>query len=117
MSNAIPEDQKRELLPVQQMEAYAFRGDPEDRPLNETEKVMRGVAILLDPLIAKITAERYAALAELATARQTIERLSAPVSDAECGVVTFRIDSGHTLGAILDALITARKDANDKEKA
>jgi hypothetical protein len=48
---------------------------------------------------------------ELATARQTIERLSAPVSDAECNVVMFRVDSGHTFGAILDALIAARKDA------
>jgi hypothetical protein len=55
--------------------------------------------------------------AELATARQTIERLSAPVSDAECNVVMFRADSGHTFGAILDALIAARKDANDKGKA
>jgi hypothetical protein len=55
--------------------------------------------------------------AELATARQTIQRLSAPVSDEECNVVMFRVDSGHTFGAILDALIAARKDANDKEKA
>jgi hypothetical protein len=48
-----------------------------------------------------------------------IERLSAPVSDEECNVVMFRVDSGHTFGAILDALIAARKDArsNDKEKA
>ena len=54
--------------------------------------------------------------AELATARQTIERLSAPVSREELE----RPYSGEGMVADanrFNALIAARKDANDKEKA
>lgn len=67
---------RKELLPVQQMEAYAFCGDPEDKPMTETSKVMKGAAILIDPLIEKITKERDDARAQLAAQDAEIERLT-----------------------------------------
>jgi len=63
--------------------------------------------------------------AELATARQTIERLSAPVSDAENKYLFDLHDvlseqdrePAPDIRKAVNALIAARKDANDKEKA
>jgi hypothetical protein len=65
--------------------------------------------------IWRLVKPRMGALkAELATARQTIERLSAPVSDEEW---ITAIQSTFTARSFADRLIAARKDANDKEKA
>lgn len=61
--------------PVIQMEAYAFCGDPEDNlPMTETEKIMKGVAIIIGPLIEKITAERDEALKQRDEALAKLEK-------------------------------------------
>jgi chromosome segregation ATPase len=80
-----------------------------------------------------VTAENFAEMqqraekaeAELATARQTIQRLSAPVSDAENKYLFDLHDvlseqdrePAPDIRKAVNALIAARKDANDKEKA
>jgi hypothetical protein len=80
-----------------------------------------------------VTAENFAEMqqraekaeAELVTARQTIQRLSAPVSDAENKYLFDLHDvlseqdrePAPDIRKAVNALIAARKDANDKEKA
>jgi hypothetical protein len=115
MSNAIPEDLKG---------VYADALMDSSKPWFWSQILPSKIVSLIERIAAaeaerdalnkgyqEVMAERLSLREELATARQTIERLSAPVSDAECNVVMFRVDSGHTFGVILDALIAARKDA------
>jgi hypothetical protein len=80
-----------------------------------------------------VTAENFAEMqqraekaeAELVTARRTIQRLSAPVSDAENKYLFDLHDvlseqdrePAPDIRKAVNALIAARKDANDKEKA
>jgi hypothetical protein len=96
-----------------------------DAATNKSSEIVRQWSRCLDDYNACIN-ERNVLRAELVTARQTIERLSAPVSDAENKYLFDLHDvlseqdrePAPDIRKAVNALIAARKDAksNDKEQ-
>jgi hypothetical protein len=66
------ENQTDAELPVRQMEAYAFCGDPED---GEVSKIMKGAANLIDPLVNKLHEEMDILKAENQKLRELVREL------------------------------------------